>query len=158
MSWRLSDLQVFLNWLYSMDRYFTRYSLSKIKKVRIDITKLTGQASQYWVDVERNRKARFQTLTETWKYMKYDFIGKYVPSIYFDHLFDKWRRISQGNKSAKEYITEFDEFSLAIIFEACRVTSKFFSNLEMDFKKNWYLSSEIMESLILKGLMLWFKI
>jgi len=85
-----------------MNRYFTRYSLSEMKKVRIDIIKLTGQASQYLVDVERNRKAWFQTLTEPWKYMKDDFMGKYVP--------DKWRRITQGNKSEKEYITEFDEF------------------------------------------------
>jgi len=39
---RLSDLQVFLNWLYSMNQYFTWYSLSEMKKVRFTITKLIG--------------------------------------------------------------------------------------------------------------------
>jgi len=59
-SGRLSDPQFFLNWLHSMFRYLTRYLLSEMEKVRFFITKLTGQASQYWVDVERNRKARLK--------------------------------------------------------------------------------------------------
>ena len=42
--------------------------------------------------------------------MKDEFMGKCVPPFYFDNLLDKWHRIIQGNKSVKEYITEFDEF------------------------------------------------
>jgi len=42
--------------------------------------------------------------------MKDKLKGKYVPPYYYNHLLDKWRRITQGNKSAKEYVTEFDEF------------------------------------------------
>jgi len=33
-----------------------------------------------------------------------------VPPHYYEHLLDKWRKISQGNKSVKEYVNEFDEF------------------------------------------------
>ena len=35
---------------------------------------------------------------------------KYVPPYYYDHLLDRWHRIFQGNKSAKKYASEFDEF------------------------------------------------
>ena len=51
----ISDPQVFLNWLHNMDRYFTRYSLSELEKVRFVVTKLTRQASQYWIDVVKKR-------------------------------------------------------------------------------------------------------
>ena len=42
--------------------------------------------------------------------MKDELKGKYVPSHYYKHLLDRWRKIFQGNKSAKEYVNEFDEF------------------------------------------------
>jgi len=42
--------------------------------------------------------------------MKDEFMGKCVPPFYFVDLLDKWRRITQGNSYAKEYVTEFDEF------------------------------------------------
>jgi len=46
---------------------------------------------------------------DTWSYMKDELKGKYVPRHYYKH-FDRWRRITQDNKSAKEYVSEFDEF------------------------------------------------
>jgi len=40
--------QNFLDWLQSMDRYFTRYILSEAEKVSFVVMKLTDQASRYW--------------------------------------------------------------------------------------------------------------
>ena len=80
-----------------------------IEKVRFTITKLTKQANQYWADVERIRKIRFQSTIETWKYMKNKFMGKYVPPFYIANFLDKLRRITQNNKSTKGYIIEFDK-------------------------------------------------
>ena len=42
--------------------------------------------------------------------MKDDLKGKYVPPHYYKHLPDRWHKIFQGNKSAKKYVNEFDEF------------------------------------------------
>ena len=36
--------------------------------------------------------------------------GKYVPPYYYNNFLDKWHRINRGNKSVKEYVTEFDKF------------------------------------------------
>ena len=41
------DPQNFLNWLQSMDKYFTRYILSETEKVSFTAMKLTGKASRY---------------------------------------------------------------------------------------------------------------
>jgi len=40
-SGHLSDPQVYFDWLHNMDRYFTRYLLFEMEKVRFAITKLT---------------------------------------------------------------------------------------------------------------------
>ena len=66
--------------------------------------------------------------------MKDEFMDKYVPPFYFTILLDKCR-IIQGNKFVEEYVTKFDEFSLVIISETCRITFKSFPKLEMDLKK-----------------------
>ena len=42
--------------------------------------------------------------------MKDKFIGKYVPPFYFADLLEKWHRIIQDNRFAKEYVTKFEEF------------------------------------------------
>jgi len=35
---------------------------------------------------------------------------KYVSASHFDHLLNDWQRFTQGIKSAKDYVTQFDEF------------------------------------------------
>ena len=81
-----------------------------MKKVRFAVTKLIGQANQYWIDVVKRRVPCGQEPIDTWSFMKDELKGKYVPPHYYKHLLDSWRKIFQGNKSAKEYVNEFDEF------------------------------------------------
>ena len=45
--------------------------------------------------------------------MKFKLREKYIPLDYQDQLVDQWQRIRQGNKSALEYVTEFDELLMA---------------------------------------------
>jgi len=42
--------------------------------------------------------------------MRDEIKGKYVPPYYYKHVLNRWHRISQGNKSAKKYVNEFEEF------------------------------------------------
>ena len=42
--------------------------------------------------------------------MKDKLKGKYVSPHYYKHLLDRWRKIYQSNKFAKEYVNEFDKF------------------------------------------------
>ena len=105
-----SDPQIFLNWLHNIDKCFTQYPFSESEKVRFAITELIGQASQYWTDLISMRASHGQEPIDTWSYMKDELKGKYVPLHYYKYFLDKWRKISQGNKTTKEYVNEFDEF------------------------------------------------
>ena len=60
-----------------------------MKKVRLAVTKLTGQASRYWTDLKSMRTSRGQEPTYTWSYIKDELKGKYVPPHYYKHLLDR---------------------------------------------------------------------
>jgi len=47
---------------------------------------------------------------ETWEGMKEKFRLKYVPPSLRQQLLDKWNKLTQGNKSAIDYIAKFDEY------------------------------------------------
>jgi len=64
----LRDLQVFLDLLQNMDMYFNRYPFSEAEEIKF--AKLTRKASQYWTDLERDRKARIQRSIKTLEFMK----------------------------------------------------------------------------------------
>jgi len=71
--------------------------------------KLTGQAGQYWENLER-MMYRMDDPVETWKGMKEKLMLKYVSSFFSQQLLDKWNRLTQENKLATEYIAKFDEY------------------------------------------------
>ena len=71
-------LELFLNWLQSIDRYFTWYPLFEPRKVNFVAIKLTGQASQYWTHIKNMRAARLYRPTDTWELMKDELKSKYM--------------------------------------------------------------------------------
>jgi len=72
--------------------------------------KLSGQASQYWTNLENRRAARGRPPIDTWDRMKEELETKYVPPSFSARLMDNWHQLTQGNKSVKEYVEKFDEF------------------------------------------------
>jgi len=59
--------------------------------------KLTGQASQYWTNLVNMRSARDLEPIDTWRRIKDELEGKYVPPSFSARLMDKWYRYTQGN-------------------------------------------------------------
>jgi len=72
--------------------------------------KLTGQASHYWTNLVNMCAARDQESIDTWWRMKNELRRKYVSPSFSVSPMDKWHRYTQGNKSAQEYMENFDEF------------------------------------------------
>ena len=72
-----SGPQFFLDWVRSMDRYFTRYLLSEAENVSFATMKLTGQASRYWSALETLCKLKGEYSIGTWHNMKAHWNQKY---------------------------------------------------------------------------------
>ena len=70
--------------------------------------KLSGQASQYWTNLENRRAALGRLTIDTWDMMKEELETKYV---HHRLVLISWTiGTTQGNKSTKEYVKKFDEF------------------------------------------------
>ena len=64
--------------------------------------------------------------------MKDEFMGKYVPPFYCANLLTNDAELSKATNPPRSMLPNSMSFSLAIISEACKVTSKSFPNFEMD--------------------------
>ena len=92
-----------------MDHYFDLYDISDERRVRFAKIKLVGQARQYWTNVEKLMRLRYQEAIQTWDEMKLKLQEKYLPASY-KRLLDQWQRLTQGNLPVSEYIKKFDQF------------------------------------------------
>jgi len=99
----------FLDWTLQLDKYFTWYNLTELRKIKFAAMKLSGQASQYWANLENIRVFWIKWPIEIWYMMKDEMKGKIVQPSFGDHLMDKWHQYIQGNKSAKEYVVKLNE-------------------------------------------------
>ena len=76
---------------------------------------------------------------KTWEDMKKKLRLKYISHSFSQKLLDKWNRLTQGNKSATEYIAKFDEYLNrcgAIEFESPeQILSRFRSHLRDDYRR-----------------------
>ena len=107
------DPKEYLNWESHLDSYFGWYDFSENRKIRFAEMKLNDPAKIYWKNAMHLLEIRRQDPIETWNEMKFKLREKYIPLNYHDKLVDQWQRICQGNKSALEYVTEFDELTMA---------------------------------------------
>jgi len=121
-----------------MDHYFRCCDMSESKKIRFAMMKLTGQARQYWENLERMMRYRRDDLVKTWEGTKEKLRLKYIPPPFSQQLLDKWNRLTQENKSATDYIAKFDEYLNrcgAIEFESTeQILSRFRSCLRDDYR------------------------
>ena len=103
--------------------------------------KLSGQASQYWTNLENKHATRSRPPIDTWDRMKEELETKYVPPSFITRFMDNWHQHTQGNKSAKEYVEKFDEFLVRCCTLHKEVKLKIFLDsepaLEMIYELNW---------------------
>ena len=84
------DSQHFLDWIQQLDKYFTWYNFTQLRKVKFAAMKLSDQASQYWTNLEIIRAACDKKPINTWYRMKDELRGKYVPPSFSAYLMDEW--------------------------------------------------------------------
>ena len=74
------DPQLFIDWTFQLDKYFTWYELTESRKVKYAAMKLSDQTSQYWTNLKNRHAARDRPLIDIWDRMKEELEIKYVPS------------------------------------------------------------------------------
>ena len=80
--------QLFINWTLQLDGYFTLYELTDFRKVKYTAMKLSGQAGQYWINLENRHAARGRPPIDTWDRMKEELEIKYVSPSFSARLMD----------------------------------------------------------------------
>jgi len=75
---RAGPCQIFLDWIFDMDHYFDLYNMSDERRVRFAKMKLVGQARQYWMNIERLVRLRYQGAIQTWDEIKLKLQKKYL--------------------------------------------------------------------------------
>ena len=103
-----------------------------MKKVRFAVTKLIGQANQYWIDVVKRRVPCGQEPIDTWSYMKDKLKGKYVPSNYTNIFLTYGAKFLMATNLPRNMLTNSMSFSIVIISQADRVMSKSFPYFVLD--------------------------
>ena len=101
---------------------------------------LSGQASQYWNNVENRRAARDRPPIDIWDRMKEELETKYASPSFSAHLMDNWHQYTQGNKSAKKYVEKFDDSSSDAVPFIRNVKLKFFLDLEPALEMTYRLN------------------
>ena len=71
---------------------------------------------------------------------------KYVTPSFIARLMDKWHQYAQDNKSVKEYVAKFDEFSSNVVPSTLRNKLKPFLDSESDLEKTYELNCYLEES------------
>ena len=129
------DPQICLDWIVQLDKYFSWYNLTEPRKIKFVVVKLTGQASQYWTNLENIRAFWLQRSIKTWDMMKDELKGKYVPPSFSDRLMDKWHQYNQGNKSARSTLQNSMSFSLDAVPSVRKDKLKSFLDSEPNLEK-----------------------
>ena len=80
--------------------------------------------------------------------MKQKLKEKYFPDSYKHRLLDKLHSLRQGNKSVKEYTTEFDDLTLCceIQEDSYQVISRYHSRLRSDIQRTMFIHSHKIET------------
>ena len=104
-------------------------SPSKPREVKFAVMKLTGQASQYWINVESMRLSRCQEPIEIWSAMKDKLRSKFVPAssliVFLMIDIDSPKTLSLPRIMWPNLIS----FSFVVVLSVQKVAPKSFSDL-----------------------------
>ena len=128
--------KVYYDWEGEMDQYFEQFDMTEEEKFKFAKFNLIRQASQYWWNVEKQIKHRYEEPVTTWKEMKSMLREKYFPLSYYRRIIDQWSRLTQGTKSVTEYIIKFNEVIRRCLIDEPEIItiSRFRAGLRDDIK------------------------
>ena len=95
-----------------MEHFFEWYELSEDRNVRFAKMKLVGRAKLHWNSVVNHLRKTRQPPVTLWEEMKAKLNENYFPVSHQGNLLDQWHDLRQHNRSATEYVEQFEEYKI----------------------------------------------
>eukprot|EP00253_Pinus_taeda_P026225 PITA_26225 len=106
------SIDVVLDWISEMDKYFECEEVSEDRRVKFVATKLKGHATLWWDSVQNERKRLNKPPIKTWTRMVAKLKGRFLPRDYQIALHRKVQNLRQRGLIVKEYTEEFYQVNL----------------------------------------------
>nr|XP_024931657.2 uncharacterized protein LOC107422641 [Ziziphus jujuba var. spinosa] len=127
----------FADWLSSIEEYFDWYDMDDDRRVKFAKMKLVGLAKIWWMGVEGDLRRMGSPPIGTWQEMKAKLREKYMPTNYYDKLYEQAINLKQGNLSVAESMQKFDELKTRsqLLEDPRQTLARFKSGLRSDIRR-----------------------
>eukprot|EP00253_Pinus_taeda_P002573 PITA_02573 len=128
------SIDVLLDWISEMDKYFECEEFSKDRRVKFAAMKLKGHTALWWDSIQNERKRLNKTPIKTWSRMVAKLKGRFLPRDYQIALHRQVQNLRQRGLTVKEYTEEFYRVNLQVgyIEDTAKRTSKYVNGLRME--------------------------
>eukprot|EP00253_Pinus_taeda_P018619 PITA_18619 len=128
------SIDVVLDWISEMDKYFECEEVSEDRRVKFVATKLKGHVALWWDSVQNERKRLNKTPIKTWTRMVAKLKGGFLPRDYQIALHRQVQNLRQRGLTVKEYTKEFYQVNLRARYteDTTERTARYVNGLRMD--------------------------
>eukprot|EP00253_Pinus_taeda_P020362 PITA_20362 len=128
------SIDVVLDWISEMDKYFECEEVSENRRVKFAATKLKGHATLWWDSVQNERKRLNKPPIKTWTRMVAKLKGRFLPRDYQIALHRQVQNLRQRGLTVKEYTEEFYRVNLRAGYteDTAERTARYVNGLRMD--------------------------
>ena len=106
------DVEEFLDWIRTLDKYFNYEDVKEDKKVKHGITRLKGHATLWWDELQADRRCKGKQEIKSWDRMVAKMKAKFIHKDYQITLFWRMQNLRQKLMTVKEYTEEFYKINI----------------------------------------------
>jgi hypothetical protein len=108
------DVEVLLDWIRALDKYFNYEDVEEDKKVKHAVTRHKGHATLWWDELQADRRCTGKHKIKRWDRMVEKMKDKFIPKDYQITLFQRMQNLRQKLMSVKEYTEEFYKINIRV--------------------------------------------
>ena len=98
---------IFLDWLYTIERIFDFKEYSEERKVKLVAIKLKGYASLWWKNLKRERNKEGRRPIQTWEKMKRELKKRFLTENYRQDNYVNFYHFKQYNCLRSKYTSGY---------------------------------------------------
>jgi hypothetical protein len=106
------DVEELLGWIRALDKYFDYEDVQEDKKVKHAVTRLKGNATLWWDELQVDRRCKGKQKIKSWDRMVAKMKSKFIPKDYQITMFWRMQNLRQKQMPVKEYTKEFYKINI----------------------------------------------